>query len=140
VFYTPAATMDGTSRIADYRGLAVQRPNLVGDTTGQSGPAMLDHYWNSAAFAIPAVNTPYGNLGRNALRMPNFWQWDLGVNKSFKIPAREGMAVQFRSEFFNFLNHSNFGPPTCDITNAAFGTIRATYPARQVQFALKLMF
>jgi hypothetical protein len=140
IFYTPTATMDGTSRIADYRGLAVQRPNLVGDPTGQTGPAMLDHFWNSAAFAIPAVNAPYGNVGRNAFRMANFWQWDLGVNKSFKIPVREGMAVQFRSEFFNFLNRSNFGPPTCDITNAAFGTIRATYPPRQIQFALKLIF
>ncbi|HTS60395.1 MAG TPA: TonB-dependent receptor [Candidatus Acidoferrales bacterium] len=140
VFYTPSATMDGTSRIADYRGLAVQRPNLVGDPTGQSGPAMLDHFWNSAAFAIPPVNAPYGNVSRNAFRMANFWQWDLGVNKNFKIPVREGMAVQFRSEFFNLLNHSNFGPPTCDITNAAFGTIRSTYPPRQIQFALKLLF
>jgi hypothetical protein len=140
VFYTPSATMDGSSRIADYRGLAVQRPNLVGDPTGQSGAAMLDHYWNSAAFAIPSVNAPYGNVGRNALRMPNFWQWDLGVDKSFKIPAREGMALQFRSEFFNVLNHTNFGPPTCDITNAAFGTIRSTFPPRQIQFALKLLF
>ena len=101
---------------------------------------MLDNYWNKAAFAIPSVNVPYGNLGRNAFRMPNFWQWDLGVNKSFKIPAREGMALQFRSEFFNLPNHTNFGPPTCDVTNAAFGTIRATYPARQGQFALKLIF
>ncbi|HLK65651.1 MAG TPA: TonB-dependent receptor [Bryobacteraceae bacterium] len=140
VFYTPSATMDGTSRIADYRGLSVQRPNLVGDPTGQTGPAMLDHYWNSAAFAIPSVNAPYGNLSRNAFRMPNFWQWDLGVDKSFKIPAREGMALQFRSEFFNILNHTNFGPPTCDITNAAFGTIRSTFPPRQIQFALKLLF
>jgi hypothetical protein len=140
VFYTPSATMDGTSRIADYRGLAVQRPNLVGDPTGQSGAASVDSYWNKAAFAIPSVNAPYGSVGRNSFRMPNFWQWDLGVNKSFKIPAREGMALQFRSEFFNLLNHTNFGPPTCDVTNAAFGTIRATYPARQVQFALKLQF
>jgi hypothetical protein len=140
VFYTPAATMDGTSRIADYRGLAVHRPNLVGDPTGQTGPAMLESFWNKAAFAVPAVNAPYGNVGRNAFRMANFWQWDLGLNKSFKIPVREGMAVQFRSEFFNLLNRSNFGPPACDITSAAFGTIRSTYPARQIQFALKLTF
>jgi hypothetical protein len=140
IFYTPAATLDGTSRIADYRGLAVQRPNLVGDPTGQSGAASVDNYWNKAAFAIPSVNAPYGNVGRNSFRMANFWQMDLGVNKSFKIPPREGMALQFRSEFFNILNHTNFGPPTCDITSAAFGTIRATYPARQIQFALKLMF
>ena len=62
------------------------------------------------------------------------------MNKNFRIPAREGMTLQFRSEFFNVLNHTNFTAPTCDITSAAFGTIRSTYPWRQIQFALKLLF
>ena len=39
------------------------------------------------------------------------------------------MALQFRSEFFNVLNHTNFGLPNYDITNAAFGTIRSTLSA-----------
>jgi hypothetical protein len=50
------------------------------------------------------------------------------------------MALQFRSEFFNLLNHTNFGAPTTDITNAAFGTIRSTFAPRQIQFALKFLF
>ena len=50
------------------------------------------------------------------------------------------MRLQFRSEFFNVLNHTNFGLPTAVSTNAAFGTIRTTYPPRQIQFGLKLMF
>jgi hypothetical protein len=140
VIYTPSAANDGTGRIPDYRGLAVQRPNLVGDPTGASGAARIDQYFNKAAFAIPPASAPFGNVGRNAFRTPNFWQWDLGVNKNFRIPAREGMAVQFRSEFFNVLNHTNFVAPNADITSAAFGTIRATYIPRQIQFALKLMF
>jgi Carboxypeptidase regulatory-like domain/TonB-dependent Receptor Plug Domain len=140
VIYTPSAANDGTGRIPDYRGLAVQRPNLAGDPTGASGAARIDQYWNKSAFAIPPANAPYGNVGRNAFRTPNFWQWDLGVNKNFRIPAREGMALQFRSEFFNLLNHTNFVAPTADITSAAFGTIRSTYSPRQVQFALKLLW
>ena len=140
VAYTPAAANDGTGRIPDYRGEAIMRPNVSGNTTGSSGPAGLDNYFNKAAFSIPTASAPYGNLGRNALRAPGFWQWDAGVNKRFKIPAREGMSLQFRSEFFNILNRSNFGLPNTDITNAAFGTIRSTYPPRQIQFALKLMF
>ena len=74
-----------------------------------------------------SAGAPFGNLGRNALRGPNFWQWDLGLHKNFRIPYREGMGVQFRSEFFNVLNHSNFIGPNAIITDAAFGTIRSTY-------------
>lgn len=101
---------------------------------------MTKQYWTASAFALPTASAPFGNLGRNALRGPNFWQWDLGVNKNFKIPAREGMSLQFRSEFFNVLNHTNFGAPANDITTAAFGTITTAFPGRQIQFALKLMF
>jgi hypothetical protein len=64
----------------------------------------------------------------------------LGVNKNFALPFREGMAIQFRSEFFNVLNRTNFGYPNATITDAAFATIRTTYPPRQIQFALKLLF
>jgi hypothetical protein len=118
----------------------VQRPNLVGDPTGATGPARIDQYFNKAAFAIPPANAPFGNLSRNAFRTPDFWQWDLGVNKDFRIPVREGMRLQFRSEFFNLLNHTNFVAPNADITNAAFGTIRSTYIPRQIQLALKLVY
>ena len=100
---------------------------------------MLDAYFNRAAFAVPPANAPFGSLGRNAFRGLDFWQWDLGVHKNFRLPFREATALQFRSEFFNVLNHTNFGFPNADITSSAFGTIRTTYPARQIQFALKLV-
>jgi hypothetical protein len=38
------------------------------------------------------------------------------------------------------LNHTNFGPPTVTTTSGAFGTITNALPARQIQFALKLLF
>ena len=120
--------------------MASQRPNLVGDPARLSGVSMIDQYWNKAAFGMPTASAPFGNLGRNALHGPNFWQWDLGLNKRFQIPGHERVAMQFRSEFFNLMNHTNFGPPSTDITSAAFGTIRSAFPARQIQFALKLMF
>jgi len=31
ISYTPSGTMDGTGRIPDYRGEAIQRPNLIGN-------------------------------------------------------------------------------------------------------------
>lgn len=140
--YTPAAANDVTGRIPDYRGLAVMRPNLVGDPAALRGGDPVGHWFNLAAFAVPSASAPFGNLGRNALRGPSFWQWDLGVNKNFRIPGREGMALQFRSEFFNVLNHTNLGPYVdANISDGtAFGTIKQSYPARQIQFALKLMW
>ena len=138
VFFTPNSFTDVTGRIPDYRGLSVARPNLIGDATGASGPAMLDAYFNKSAFSIPTPQQAWGNLGRNAFRAPSFEQWDLGVYKSF--PIHEDIRLQFRSEFFNVLNHTNFRWPDCNLSNASFGTIRSTYPARQIQFALKLVF
>lgn len=140
ITYTPTAANDVTGRLADFRGVAEMRPNLIGDTAGPSGPARLNQYFNPAAFAVPSASAPFGTLGRNSLRGPNFWQWDIGVNKNFRIPYREGMALQFRSEFFNILNHTNFGTPDANISDAAFGQIRSTFQPRQIQFALKLMF
>jgi len=127
-----------TGRIADYRGVAEMRPNLIGDPTGASGPAMLDGYFNKAAFGIPSASAPFGNLGRNSFRSPGLEQWDLSVNKNFHITER--VSAQFRSEFFNVLNHTNFGLPNTVVTDAAFGTIRTVYPPRQIQFGLKLLF
>ena len=138
VTYAPSAANDVTGRIADYRGVAEMRPNLVGNPAGASGPARLDAYFNKSAFAVPGASSPFGNLGRNSLRALGLEQWDLGVNKSFRI--HEGINMQFRSEFFNVLNHTNFGNPDPVITDAAFGQIRTTFPARQIQFALKVLF
>ena len=141
VVYSPASTADVTGSIPDFRGAAILRPNLVGDPTGSGGAASLENYFNKSSFATPSIYQPFGNLARNAFRTPNFNQWDFAADKNFALPFREGMAVQFRSEFFNVLNHSNFGYPNPNFSSTtAFGTIRTTYPARQIQFALKLLF
>jgi len=141
VIYTPSAAFDVTGRLAEWRGGAQQRPNLLGNPSRPEGADMVQTYWNKAAFAIPsAASAPFGNLGRNALRGPDLWQWDFSVNKRFRLPYREGMAVQFRSEFFNFLNRTNFGQPASNVSSADFGTIRGTFAPRQIQFALKLIY
>ncbi|HEY2013798.1 MAG TPA: TonB-dependent receptor, partial [Bryobacteraceae bacterium] len=141
ITYTPAAALDATGRIPDYRGVTEQRPNLVGNPTGLQGSDFFNHYFDVNAFAVPTASAPFGNVGRNSLRGPNFWQWDMGVDKNFRIPLREGMRLQFRSEFFNILNHTNFGPYISpNISNADFGTVKQSFPARQIQLALKLMW
>ncbi len=59
-----------------------------------------------------------GDFGRNVLRGFGVWQWDFGVHRDF--PIRESVRLQFRAEFFNLLNHPNFGPPVGTLSSPAF--------------------
>jgi len=86
-----------------------------------------------------------GSLGRNAITGPNFLNTDFSVTKDTKIT--EKFNLQFRTEMFDVFNHANFGNPVLTVTNSAFGQIQGTrFPtgdfgsARQIQFALKLLF
>jgi hypothetical protein len=139
VYYTPSAANDVTGLTAEYRGEAFLRPNVsCGGNAGQSTAQSLLTYFAGCTFTTPPANAPFGNLGRNAFRGPGLEQWDLAVNKNFRIT--EGTSVQFRSEFFNVLNHTNFGVPNQTSNSSAFGTITNAYPPRQIQFSLKLLF
>jgi hypothetical protein len=62
------------------------------------------------------------------------------LQKNFRLPINEASKLEFRMEAFNLFNKTNFGAATSDRSSAAFGTIRSTFPARQIQFALKLAF
>jgi hypothetical protein len=55
-------------------------------------------------------NCQFGNLGRNALRGPNFTWSDLYLTKSF--PLTEKMKLRFDTQFFNVFNHPDFGLPS----------------------------
>ncbi len=138
VYYAPSAANDVTGLSAEYRGQAFQRPNVSGTGASQSTAQSLLTYFAGYTFTTPPANAPFGNLGRNSFRAPGLEQFDLAVNKNFRIT--EGIKLQFRSEFFNVLNHTNFGPPSNITTSASFGTITNTLPARQIQFGLKLLF
>jgi hypothetical protein len=63
---------------------------------------------NPAAFATPAPGT-FGNVPRNFLRGPGFKQFDLVLNKRIKFS--ESKNLEFRTEIFNVLNHTNFDIP-----------------------------
>ena len=83
-----------------------------------------------------------GNIGRDALYGPHFWQLDFSAFK--EIPIKERVKLQFRAEAFNFLNHTNLGQPntTVDAPNTAgkiFATA-ATYIPRLWQMGLRLQF
>jgi hypothetical protein len=64
---------------------------------------------------------------------------DLSVFKRFSVTER--VALEFRAESFNALNHPVFGVPNTTVGNAQFGRVTSTANApRQTQLALKLLW
>jgi hypothetical protein len=57
-----------------------------------------------------STNCQFGNLGRNALRGPNFVWSDFYLTKSFLVS--EGVKLRFDTQFFNVFNHPNFALPS----------------------------
>jgi hypothetical protein len=91
----------------------VRRPNLI---PGVSPYLNNDRsIINPAAFSIPLPGT-FGDLQRNALRGPNFKQFDLVLNKRF--PITESTNLEFRTEIFNIFNFTNFAVPATTLNNA----------------------
>jgi hypothetical protein len=131
--YSPSATFQVS-------GAPTYRPNLIGDPMAPEGSRTIDNYFNKDAVVIPTDRTqPFGNAGRNIVRSHAFYQLDLGLHKSFRLPWDE-KRLEFRAEFFNALNKTNFGPANGNRSSADFGTIRSTFPARQIQLGLKFYF
>jgi hypothetical protein len=89
----------------------------------------------------PETGARFGNVGRNTLRGPGFFETDLSVYRTFFITER--VQFQFRAEALNALNHANFANPQGDINNANFGFITATtgpYQSRQWRFGARVSF
>ena len=112
---------------------------------GCPGRQSLTCWYNQTVFVIPAlapgqqIAHVFGNSRIGNLRGPKLVNVDFVLQKRFKI--RETQQIEFRSEFFNLLNHPNFGLPgnTVDESGGASITSTAT-DNRQIEFALKYVF
>jgi hypothetical protein len=132
ITYSPAAAGQVSSA-------PTYRPTYIGGDIYAANPTPTA-WFNRPAFALPDPTAPFGNLGRNVARTEPIYNFDLGLHKEFSL-MREDLRLQFRSEFFNLFNTTNFGAPAQNVSNANFGTITGlSSPARQIQFALKLVF
>jgi hypothetical protein len=94
-------------------------------------------WFNTAAFPIPPYGQ-FGNAGRNILDGPGMATVNFSVIKNTAVNER--LTVQFRSEFFNFLNHTNFNLPDNFVGSPTFGQLVSAQDPRRVQFALKFLF
>jgi len=139
----PFTPVIGTNRSGDGDTRNPDRPSL---NPSFSGPVILgqpNQWYNPNAFILPPVGT-YGTLGRGTFNGPGLAELDLSLFKNTAITERVGL--QFRAEFFNALNHANFGTPNATVfssgaISSSAGVITTTATtSRQIQFGLKLIF
>jgi len=114
------------------------RPDFVAGCNLYSGAHTVNKWFNTACFAIPTAQQ-LGNSPRTVGYGPQRTNVDFSLYKKFS--TYEAQNLEFRAEFFNILNHSQFGLPDQGLGDAAFGAISTTvHENRQIQFALKYLF
>ncbi|HWB84383.1 MAG TPA: carboxypeptidase-like regulatory domain-containing protein [Bryobacteraceae bacterium] len=112
-----------------------------------SNPTVFN-WFDKSCFAMPVEPTTpgallhQGNSGMFILRAPGAFSLDLGISKRFAFTER--IALEFRAEAFNALNHPTFGMPNANIAplgNSPASQITTTSNLPRIgQFALKLHF
>jgi hypothetical protein len=127
---------------------AEQNPNL--NSGADNNPILSDgrnpdKYWSPDSFSLHPAGV-LGNLGRNTGTGPGLANFDFSLLKN--ISVTEDASIQFRAEFFNILNRTNFRNPSARVfTNSrgnpsgSFGRITGTATTnRQIQLGLKFLF
>lgn len=149
----------GTNTGTDFSrtGLGNDRPNQVSGqpvyATNQTcrNSAICVQFLNPAAFTTSIPVGSYGNLGRNSVRGPGTFNFDMALSRQFKMNER--FSLQARAEAFNLINHPNFvgaiSPAgliaslttmTVNAGSPTFGQPQAAFDPRILQFAMKLVF
>ena len=80
-----------------------------------------------------------GAVPRNSFRAGNLLDLDISLSRRIEISERH--TVQFRVDFFNFINRANFGVPVRFLEAPGFGrAVETITPGRRIQFGLKYNF
>ena len=122
------------------------RANLVGDPRISHGERGFDKMFNPTVFARPARGDT-GNIGTGIVRGPGINNWDVTLFKDFPILS-DKRSVQFRWEFYNLVNHTQFSGMNTTATfnaagvqtNASMGQATSARPARIMQGSLRFRF
>jgi hypothetical protein len=139
----PVTPQIGSNRSGDGDTRNPDRPSFNPAFSGSIIEGSPNQWFNPGAFVLPAAGT-YGNAGRGILTGPGLANLDLSLFKN--IPVTEKLHLQIRAEFFNALNHANFGTPNAivfsnGIASSTAGLITSTATtSRQIQFGMKLSF
>jgi|SRR5580704_8347444 outer membrane receptor protein involved in Fe transport len=122
------------------------------NTPYQTGPVQFLNpkrnngaWFNTATFCDPVVSAScpqtlgtFGNTPHALCCGPALSNTDLVIAK--RTPITERLNTEFRAEFYNTWNHTEFENPDGNFTNSTFGQILKLRDPRVMQFALKILF
>jgi hypothetical protein len=97
----------GAGGQAGLGGIEGPRPDLVPGC--QQYLRTVANWYNPQCYVLPAYGT-LGDVGRNSLVGPGLLDLDFSIIKDTKLSER--VSMQLRAEFFNILNHPNYGNPS----------------------------
>lgn len=102
-----------------------------------SGDNSRQEWFNQSAFTTATGH--FGTAGRGILLSPGIEDWDMAGIRNIKFGERT--SLQFRGEFFNTFNHTNFTGLGVNVnTPSTFGKLTSTHNPRTIQLGLKLYF
>ena len=113
------------------------RPNVVQDPNLPSSQRSVSRWFDIEAFRQPAL-FQFGNEGVGTLRAPGLVKFDFSLLRNFRLNGRT--RLEFRGEFFNAFNHTNFGLPGDTFGSSSFGVISSAASAREVQLGARIVF
>jgi hypothetical protein len=116
------------------QGLAT-RPDRVASNI--NGMKTFSEWFNTAAFAAPPAGY-FGNAAPGSIVGPGTVNFDMALAKDFHLG--EHAVMNFRSEFFNIFNHTNFNGIQNTFGTGNFGQVTSAADPRIVEFALRLQF
>ena len=137
----------GGSRPNYSAGCDAQVPGSATSRLGDPANGGAPRWFNTGCFTPPPDFT-FGNQPRvdPRLRAQGIANFDLGIFKRTTFSANEKFGLEFRTEFFNIFNRTQFAPPNticCTSNNRNFGVVTSTAPGtnpRLVQFGVKFLF
>jgi hypothetical protein len=116
-------------------GLATRPDGVAGESI--SGPKTVKEWFNTSAFAAPPPGF-FGNSRNGSITGPGTVAFDMALYKDFNIGERA--KFQFRSEFFNIFNHTNFANVSTALGSGNFGEVTSARDPRILELALRFQF
>jgi hypothetical protein len=125
-----------TGNISNVLPNSNNRPDLAGHVVT---PHTVKSWFTNSAFAVPAPGS-FGNLPRNYLRGPGRDNWNLSLFKAFVFSEERDSKLEFRAEFFNAFNHTEFNNVSTTFSSSNFGAVTSAHDPREIQLGIKLYF